>query len=72
MMGGEKERLARIRIGSVIRETREYRGLSIRDLAEMVDMSKNNVHRIEQGRYNYTIDNLLIIARALDLDLWIA
>lgn len=57
----------RRRIGEIIREARLQQGLSIRGLAKIVGMSKNNVERIEAGKYNYTIDSLSIIAAALGL-----
>lgn len=60
---------ARIELGKIIKAKRVEMGLSIRQLATMCSMSKNNVDRIERGQYNYTIDNLNIIANALGLKL---
>lgn len=54
-------------IGEAIREARESQGLSIRQLAEKCGLSKNNIVRIEQGKYNYTIDNLTTIANVLGI-----
>lgn len=57
----------RLKIGRVIREERHRQCLSIRKLAELSGMSKNNVERIECGLYNYTIDNLNSIISVLNL-----
>lgn len=57
----------RLKIGRVIREERHRQCLSIRKLAELSGMSKNNVERIEGGLYNYTIDNLNSIISVLNL-----
>ena len=54
-------------IGDAIRAARESQELSVRDLAEKTRMSKNNIVRIEQGKYNYTIDTLTTIAHALGI-----
>lgn len=59
----------RAEIGQTIRKARTAKGLSIRELAKIADMSKNNIERIENGAYNYTIDNLNAIASALDITL---
>lgn len=59
----------RLKIGRAIRDERHRQCLSIRKLAELSGMSKNNVERIECGLYNYTIDNLTSILRALNLTL---
>lgn len=56
-------------IGRTIKAAREAKGYTIRELAAMVDMSKNHISRIEGGIYNYTLDNLNTIARALGIEL---
>lgn len=55
------------RLGEVIFNKRMDKGMSIRDLADKCGMSKNNIVRIEEGKYNYTIDTLGTIAGALGL-----
>lgn len=61
--------IARRDLGAKIANARKLKGLSIAALAKAADLSKNNIVRIEQGRYNYTIDNLYKISKALDLDI---
>lgn len=63
-----EEDTPRKRIGDMIREAREERRMSIRDLAAAAGVSKNNVARVEGGKYNYTIDVLSAIAKVLGLD----
>lgn len=63
---------ARKRIGKMIREKRVQQHMSIRDLATAAGVSKNNVDRVEAGKYNYTIDVLSAIAGALCLDVILA
>lgn len=54
-------------IGAEIREARESQGMSVRQLADKCGIGKNNILRIEQGKYNYNIDTLTKIADALGL-----
>lgn len=49
-------------IVSIVRQTREQAGLSIRDLAKLADVSPSTVHLIEKGETNptfETVENLL-------------
>ena len=62
----------RIEIGKALNEARMKDGISIRALATLADLSKNNVVRILEGRYNYTIDNLFRVAMALGMDIKIS
>ena len=59
----------RLEIGAAIKESRAAQNISIRELAQLTGMSKNNIVRIEAGLYNYTIDNLVEILSALKMDL---
>lgn len=56
---------ARAEIGRRIKQARNASGMTVRELAEKSGLSKNNISRIEQGRYNVTIDTLSTIAAAL-------
>ena len=62
----EKEKLIaeRIRIGSRIRGLREEAGLSQDDLAEKTGLLKQNIYRIEKGKYSTGQDILSKIAGA--------
>ena len=59
-------------IGVQLREARESRGLTLRDLAEKCGLANNHISRIEQGRYNLTIDTLAEVCGALGLDIKLA
>jgi len=56
----------RKRIGARIKELREARGYTARDLAFMTRIDPANLSRIEQGKYSVTIDTLDKIAYFLD------
>lgn len=60
---------ARRAIGARIRDVRESRGISIDQLAEATYIDRKTVIRTELGRNAASIDNLLIIARALGVPL---
>lgn len=62
-------REARKRIGEQVRKAREAKGFTLRHLAKLTGIAFNHIGRIEQGKYNVTIDTLSIIADALDADL---
>ena len=59
----------RYEIGKTIREARQQACLSIRELAAKAGVSKNNIQRIEDGRYGVTVDILAQIANVLNLKL---
>lgn len=58
-------------IGAQIRAAREAQGLSIREVADRTWLSPNNVMRIEEGRYNFTLDCLTTLAYALNITITI-
>lgn len=64
-MTTEEKAEIRASLGAQVRAARESAGLSMRDLAEISGQNHNNISRIEAGRYNFTIDSLTAIARAL-------
>ena len=61
----------RTRIGNTIREMREKRELSVRQLAEIAGISYSNLSNIENGRYNVSIDILSRVCAALGCELTI-
>lgn len=57
----------RTRIGFLIAEARKRQGFSVRELAERCGVSYQNITKIENGKYNVSIDILGKICSALDL-----
>jgi transcriptional regulator with XRE-family HTH domain len=57
----------RSRIGQLIADARRRQGLSIRELADKSGVSYQNITKIENGKYNVSIDILGKLCRALDL-----
>ena len=58
----------RLALGRRVRALREERGWSQEDLAEVAGLHRNYVGGIERGERNLGIDNLMAIARTLDVD----
>lgn len=54
-------------LGDRIRAIRGSQGLSIRDLADMADLNKSQIVRIESGQSDPHYTTLLRIARALEV-----
>ena len=61
--------VTRQRIGQRIRELRDAKGLSQRDLENRTGLTHNHISRIENGNYNVSLDTLSKIAAALDADI---
>ena len=59
----------RYNFGEKIREVRERRSLTLREVAEKAGVSESLVSQIERNRVSPAIDTLLALADALDLDL---
>lgn len=57
----------RKRIGTMMAEARRRQGLTVRELAERSGVSYQNITKIENGRYNVSIDILGKLCKALDL-----
>lgn len=53
-------------IGKRIAEIRQTKGLSIRQLADASGVNFANIYKIENGKYNVSIDILGKICEALD------
>lgn len=60
--------LARHKICEVIRKARLDRQWSQGDLADRVGIKRTHISRIETGKYNFTVDNLLMIMKALQIE----
>lgn len=53
--------------GQIIRQLRNERFLTQRELAKLIRRSQGNVSRLENGKIKVTYDTLLLIARKLDV-----
>lgn len=58
-------------VGEQIKAARKKAGLSLRDIEEKTGISRNHISRIEQGRYNVTIDTLSTVCEVLNIKLTI-
>lgn len=56
----------RKRIGSRIALLRRERGLTVREFADKIGVTYQNINKIENGRYSVGIDILSRIAEGLD------
>jgi transcriptional regulator with XRE-family HTH domain len=56
-------------IGANITKIRKKRGITSKALGDLCDIEKSNLIPIEKGRINVTINTLVKIANALDVDL---
>lgn len=56
-------------IGTTIKSEREKQGFSLYKLARMCNMSQTLLGNIESGDTSYTIDSLIKISHALNLNL---
>jgi DNA-binding XRE family transcriptional regulator len=56
-------------LGRRVKQLRESRGYSIRELAEKAEMKRPNLSRLEHGRQNPSLETLEKIAGALDVPL---
>lgn len=55
------------RFGEVVRRERESKGISQERLAELADLDRTYVQRLEGGRYSPTLDTVESLARALQM-----
>lgn len=56
----------RERIGTLLAQKRNEAGLSVRALADLSGISYQNITKIENGKYNVSIDILSKIVNALN------
>lgn len=55
--------------GLHVRQLREQRHLSQQELADMADVSKLTIQRLELAKFSVTLDVLISLTRALELPL---
>ena len=60
----------KILIGRRIKEIRKSKGLSQEKLAEKAETSPNYLSRMERGTDNPTLDMLIKLANALEVEMW--
>lgn len=56
-------------IGKQIRTFREKKGFSQDDLAEIMDVNRSTISKVENGKFAITIDYLVKFAWYLDFDI---
>lgn len=61
-MTDEQKQKQRQRIGQRIAELRKQKGFTQQDVADRIGMQRNNISRIEQGKYSVGFDTLQTIA----------
>lgn len=59
----------RIKIGETIREIREKRGYSQEQLAEIMQISRTTISKIENGKFAISIDYLVKFGWYLNFDI---
>ena len=59
----------RQRIGTDLAELRKQRGMTQQQVADIAQMQRNHISRIEAGRYSVGFDTLQTIAEALNADI---
>lgn len=56
----------RARVGKLIKDIREKKGIKAKSLAEAINIDKSNLSKIEKGKYSVGLDILYRIASCLD------
>ena len=59
----------RVKIGESIREIREKRGYNQEQLAEIMNISRTTISKIEGGKFNFSIDYLSKFSWFLEFDI---
>ena len=59
----------RQRIGTDLADLRKQRGMTQQQVADIAQMQRNHISRIEAGRYSVGFDTLQTIAEALGADI---
>lgn len=59
----------RLRIGDTIREIREKKGYSQEQLAEIMNVSRTTISKIENGKFNFSLDYLSKFSWFLDFNI---
>lgn len=55
-----------IAIGSFMKSARRSTGMTEEQLAKKMNLSQQQISRYENGRYNFTIETILLLLKALD------
>lgn len=58
-----------IKFGKKMREARESRGLSQKDIARLLGVSDAFISQVENGKKKMNTDNLIKISKVLDLNI---
>ncbi len=64
-----KNEVVLLAFGQHLRRLRETKGWSQQALADVADVSKPTIYRIETARYSVTLDVLVSLAQALEIPL---
>lgn len=59
----------RLKIGDAIREIREKRGYSQDELAEIMNVNRSTISKIENGKFSFSIDYLVKFGSFLKFDI---
>lgn len=58
----------RIKMGGAIRDIREKRGYSQEQLAEIMEVNRSTISKVENGKFSFSIDNLSKFSWFLEFD----
>jgi DNA-binding XRE family transcriptional regulator len=58
----------RLKLGDKIRQVREQRGYSQEQLADMMDINRSTISKIENGKFSITVDYLVLFSIFLDYE----
>jgi transcriptional regulator with XRE-family HTH domain len=58
----------RLKLGDKIRQVREERGYSQEQLADMMDINRSTISKIENGKFSITVDYLVRFSLFLDYE----
>jgi transcriptional regulator with XRE-family HTH domain len=58
----------RLKIGDSIREIREKRGYSQDELAEIMEVNRSTISKVENGKFSFSIDHLSKFSWFLEFD----
>ncbi len=58
----------RLKIGDKIRQVREQRGYSQEHLADLMDINRSTISKIENGKFSITVDYLVRFSIFLDYE----
>lgn len=58
----------RLKLGDKIRQVREQRGYSQEQLADMMEVNRSTISKIENGKFSITVDYLVRFSIFLDYE----